>query len=397
MPEHAARKPENAVLYIIGALVGIGIVAVYSSSAFKCLSFTDSAYCLKRQLAWALISIAGMVVVMNVDYRKILKYAPYILGGTALLLLAVLVPGVSREVNGARRWIQLGPVNFQPSEAAKLAVLVFAAWYAAKYGGRLKSFWKGFLPAAAVIGAVSGLILIEPDLGSSVFIGTVAIVVLLIAGVRLWHLAVALLVSAPAVAYVAITRFEHVANRLSTFFNPDLDPLGLGHQVHQSLVALGSGGLFGAGLGESRQKLFYLPAERTDFIFAIIGEELGFIGTCLVIALFAALLINGMRIVRRTRDNSGFLLAFGIVFSIALQAILNIAVVTGSIPPKGIPLPFISFGGSGLFFLMISIGMLINISRVNASIALAEEAKETSSAAENETNKSGEAGCALTE
>lgn len=359
------KRHENTLLAIAGALVGLGIVMVYSSSAFRSQSFAESAFKVWRQIVWAALSVTGMFFTMYFDYRRLARLSPWLMGFSALLLALVLVPGVSREINGARRWLQVGSFNFQPSELAKFSVILFTAWYADRYRDRLKQFWRGLLPAALAVGTVAGLVVVEPDLGTCMYIMTVAFIMLLVAGIRPLHLLPLGALAAPALAYLVLTKFSHVQARLAAFFNPGSDGAGVGYQVKQSLIALGSGGLFGLGLGQSNQKLYFLPARDTDFIFSIIGEELGFMGSCVVIILFMGLLVKGIQVARRSRDLLGFMLAFGVVFAVSLQALLNLAVVTGSVPPKGISLPFISFGGSGLFFLMLSVGVVVNVARVN--------------------------------
>jgi cell division protein FtsW len=363
------QSAQHSLLAVVALLLAVGIVMIYSATAARSIEFSDSTYRLRRQILWALLSIIGMTLAWGTDYREVTKRSTWLLAGAGALLLLVLIPGLGHQVGGARRWFRFSVVSFQPSEFAKIAVVIFAAAYAVTRRDRIKEFRKGFLPAFAAVAGVALLIMMEPDFGTAVFLGTVGVIVLIVGGIRLLHLlpfAAAGGAGILGILLLAPQKFAHVWNRLAVWWNPASDPLGGAHQLNQSLIALGSGGQFGVGIGQSMQKLYFLPEHHTDYIFAILGEELGFMGTAGVIVLFMVFIWQGMKIAAGARDRLGFLLAFGITFQIGLQAAMNIAVVTASIPPKGISLPFISFGGSSLFFLMAEVGILANIAGVAA-------------------------------
>lgn len=358
------------VIVIVALLFAIGLVMIFSSTAViakESERYADSSYFLYRQAMWIVISLIGFYVAIRVDYRFWERHARWVLCAAALLLVAVLLPGIGSTINGARRWFRLGPLSFQPSEIAKLALLIFLASYVSSDRDRLKKFTTGIVPTFAAIAFVCGLVFLEPDVGTSVFIGLTALAVLIVAGAKPAHLLPIFGVCLIGVAIIALTKHDYVSSRVGVFLNPDADPAGKGYHLKQSLVALGSGGIFGVGLGNGISKLFFLPEVHSDFIFSVIGEELGFFGSMIVMALFAALLIVGWRICRKTDHPFGFLLAFGIVVSIVCQALINIAVVTGSMPTKGIPLPLVSFGGSSLVVTMFAIGILVNISNSSAA------------------------------
>jgi cell division protein FtsW len=291
-------------------------------------------------------------------------WATVILASMSLLLATlaslalVLVPHIGRVAGGARRWLSFGgPLNFQPAELAKLAVILYLAHFLANRGERTREFGAGMIPALVVLGLTAAPILKQPDLGSALILVLITFAMLFAGGARLEHLA-----AVPAVLAV-IFRAGYRSQRLLAFLNPWRDPRGSGFHIIQSLLAIGSGGLVGLGLGHSRQKFFYLPERHTDFIFAIISEELGLVGSLVVILLFAALAVWGFRIAARCQDRYGALLASGLTTMLVGQAVLNIGVVSGSLPITGVPLPFISFGGSSLVLNDIAVGILLNISQ----------------------------------
>lgn len=360
------KAPDFIIFVAVTILLGIGVVMVYSASAVKAYStYGDGQYFLKRQLLWALAGLIAMVVAMNFDYWILRKFAKLGIVVSLLLLVAVLIPGIGREVNGATRWIPLGGFNLQPSEVTKLALLLFMADSLARQGKRLQSFVRGLVPYLGLIGVIFLLVLKEPDLGTALATSATAVVVLLVAGVRFQQVLGVGAVVAPALVYVAMSEPYRKA-RLLSFINPWADKLNTGYHIIQSLYALGSGGIFGLGLGKSRQKFFYLPEQHTDFIFAILGEELGYIGCLVVLGLFFLFLWRGYRVALNAPDTFSSLLAAGITTLVGLQALMNIAVVTASIPITGVPLPFISYGGSSLLFSLCGIGVLLNISRYTA-------------------------------
>jgi cell division protein FtsW len=360
----------NAVIVIALSLtlVAIGVVMLYSATAVmaeKSPRYNDSTWFLKRQLVWVLLGIAAMIVTARVPYTFWERWRAPVLIGAFVLLGLVFVPHVGVSLNAARRWIRVGGFFFQPSEAAKIGIAVFLAGFAAKDPDRMKTFLKGFVPAFATLGLCCGMIIIEPDIGTSVFIAVVMTCMLVVSGVRAVHLAPCVLLAGCLATYYAVTHTEHFMARVHTFRHPEEDPLGKGHQILQSLIALGSGGWTGEGLGRGLAKLYFLPEAHSDFILPVIGEELGFVGTTFMVLLYAALGFVGFGIMRRAKDRFGFLLAFSLTTYIILQAAMNVAVVTAAIPTKGIPLPFVSAGGSSVLFTLAGVGILVSIA--NAS------------------------------
>ena len=362
-------------------LGGIGLVMVYSASSIVAADrYGDAAYFLKRQLIWVGLGTAAMLLTQRIHYAALRRFAAPLLLLAVGALALVLVPGVGRVAGGARRWISLGgPFSFQPAEAAKLAMAIYLANFLANRGERLQDFRRGIVPPVLVTGLMFGLILAQPDLGSALIIGVVTLVMLFVAGARVVHLAGLILIGIPGVL-LAILGEEYRRRRLLAFLDPWADPQGAGFHIIQSLLALGSGGLLGVGLGNSRQKFFYLPERHTDFIFSILGEEMGLIGTGAVVALFALFAYRGFRVARRAPDQFGSLLAAGITLMVVLQAVLNIGVTTGVLPITGVPLPFLSFGGSSLLFTMIASGILLNISQY-ARVPAEDEVARTAPAA----------------
>jgi len=370
------------LLILVLALVSIGLVMLYSATgvaAERSARYQDAGYFLKKQLLWVALSVGALAAGALVPTSFWIRWKAPILAVSAGLLALVFVPGVGVEINAARRWIRVGGWFFQPSEAAKLGIAIFLCGFAAADPERLRRFFTGFLPSCAVIAGVSGLILVEPDVGTALFVALVMGLMLLAAGLRLTH-ALPVFVSATGfLAYYALTHTEHVMVRLETWLHPERDPLGKGHQILQSLVALGSGGWLGVGLGRGMSKLYYLPEVHSDFIFPVIGEELGFAGGAAVMLLYAALAWVGYRIMFRATSRFGFLLSFSLTSYIILQAIINVAVVTAAVPTKGIPLPFVSAGGSCLLFTMGGVGMLVRIANETERGACGERAPASSS------------------
>ncbi len=352
------------LLFIVTfVLIGFGLVAIYSTSAiFAQQKFGDSLFFLKRQLLWVSLGLVAMLIAWGVKYELIKSLSKPLLFLTIALLVLVLFPQFGREAGGARRWLRIGAVGFQPSELGKLALILYLSDYLTRKQNKIKSFSRGFFPPMLVLGGMAGLILIQPDLGTVVLLGIVSLILLFVAGIRIIYLGGLVLSSLPAL-YFLISGVGYRQRRILAFLNPWQHATGAGYQIVQSFLALGSGGVKGVGLGESRQKLFYLPASYTDFIFSIVGEELGFIGTVSLVVLFLVFLWAGIRVAYQSPDLFGYLLGIGITVAISLQAIMNIGVATGSLPTKGISLPFISFGGSSLLFNMMGVGLLLNIAR----------------------------------
>jgi cell division protein FtsW len=361
-----ARKKEAdfIILFTALTLVAFGIVMVFSASVYILGEGVrgDSFFHLRRQAFWAALGLAGMFFFSNFDYWKLKRYTNLSLLASLILLLAVFIPGVGMEINGARRWIGVAGLTGQPSDLAKVALLLFAAAYLSRKDVRVHKFFEGPFPVLAALGVFFLLILMQPDLGTAMAMAGTVMVVVFVAGMPLHHLGLLGAVSLPVMGYLMASE-PYRLRRLMSFRDPWADPLNTGYQIIQSLYALGPGGIFGLGLGRGRQKYFYLPEPHSDFIFAVIGEELGFIGATSVLLLFFLLLWRGFKIALSAPDSFGSLLATGITAMIGLQALMNIGVVTGSIPVTGINLPLISSGGSSLLFTMCSIGVLLNISK----------------------------------
>ena len=352
------------LLVLVLALLTIGLVMLYSATAVVAEHsprYHDSGHFLKKQLVWTLIGIGAMLVTSRVPYGAWARWRVPILLATVVLLGLVFLPGVGATLNAARRWIRVGGFFFQPSEAAKIGIAVFIAGFAAQDPDRLKRFFSGLMPAVAALAAVCGLILVEPDVGTSLFIAMTMGMTMIVAGVRWTHVLPLFVGAGSLVAYYALTHTEHIQARFAGWWYPERDPLGKGHQILQSLLALGSGGWTGEGLGRGTAKLYFLPEAHCDFIFPVIGEEMGFVGAAGILILYMALGLVGYRIMRRAPDRFGFLLAFALTTYIILQAAINVAVVTASMPTKGIPLPFISAGGSSVLLTLIGVGMLVNV------------------------------------
>ena len=357
------KSQDFILFYTVIALLSFGVIMVYSSSAVSAyVNFNDSYYFFKRQIIWVTLGIVAMLFTTNIDYHVWRKLANPILIVTLVLLILVLVPGLGKVVNGARRWLGFGSLYLQPSEIAKLSMVLFCSASLAKHQEKITSFIKGLVPQLLILLLVFGLILKEPDLGTAMAIGGTIFVLLFTAGAKLSHLSSLGVIGVIGIV-AAIFLEPYRLKRLLAFSNPWADPLDTGYHIIQSLYALGSGGLFGVGLGRSREKFLYLPEPHTDFIFAILGEELGFIGTITVILLFFLFAWRGYKVAISAPDIYGSILAAGLTTMIVMQALMNIAVVTASMPVTGIPLPFISFGGSALIFTLAGVGILLNISR----------------------------------
>ncbi|MEN6413708.1 MAG: stage V sporulation protein E [Veillonellales bacterium] len=357
------KSPDFIIFFTVAILLGLGVVMVYSSSAVSAyVNFHDSYYFLKRQLIWVSLGLLTMLLTMNIDYHVWRKLTKPIMLVTLCLLVLVLIPGLGKVVNGARRWLGFGSLYLQPSEVAKLSMVLFCSTTLARRQDKMTSFFKGVVPQLLMLIVVFGLILKEPDLGTALAIGGTVFVLLFTAGAKISHL-VSLGIAGVGGIIAAILVEPYRLKRLLAFSDPWSDPLDTGYHIIQSLYAIGSGGLFGVGLGRSREKFLYLPEPHTDFIFAILGEELGFIGTTAVILLFFLFAWRGFKVAISAPDIYGSLLAAGMTTMIIIQALMNIAVVTASMPVTGIPLPFISFGGSALIFTMAGVGILLNISR----------------------------------
>src|SRR6202166_3093473 len=351
------------------ALCLVGAVMVFSASAVTARDEFGSGYhFLIHQLLWLVLGLGGMMLTMNFDYRKLRR--PEVIFTGLFIVLSMLV-GVFflDKSHGTHRWIQLGPANLQPSELAKLAVIFYLAWFLERRrrpeGFGMDDWKRTILPAIGPVLVLIGLVVLEPDLGTAVEIFIIAVAMLYVAGLDARYIIGAGLAALPVI-YLLIVHVSYRLQRVTAFLNPLSDPQGRGFQLLQSLIAVGSGGFTGVGLMESKQKLFYLPEAHTDFIFAVLCEELGFIGGAIVLTLFAAYAWRGLRAAFRAPDDFGRFLAVGITVMVATQALINLGVVLGMMPTKGIPLPFISYGGSSLFGMLLATGVLLNISQQGA-------------------------------
>jgi len=336
---------------------------VYSASAIVAKQNNgDSLFYLKRELLWLIIGM-GLFIFMSVfDYHKLIKLSPMLFVFSLVLMVVVLLPGIGNEVSGAKRWLKIGGFRaFQPVEFMKVCLMLFLPALILKRREYLGEFFRGFGVILAVVLVVAALLLLQPNLGYTVVIGSSVILLSFIAGFRPSHIGGVILASLPPLVVLIFTE-EYRMRRVMAFMNPWADPSDKGYHLIQSFIALGSGGLFGSGFGNSRQKLYYLPEPHTDFIFSIIGEEGGFIATSLVIAAFIFILAKGFKIALSSRDEFGYLVACGITVMLGVQTIINIGVVVGMLPPTGIPLPFISYGGSSMLGTMACMGILMNIS-----------------------------------
>ncbi|MEW6410525.1 MAG: putative lipid II flippase FtsW [Nitrospirota bacterium] len=355
---------DHIILMATLALIGIGLAAIYSSSAVMAMNkYGNPYYFLRNQLMWVAIGLLGMFIGMRLNYTKLKGTTVFLLILSLILLILVLIPGIGSEINGARRWLRAWSFSFQPIEIAKLSLIIYIAYYIERKEDVIRDFKYGFLPAIVVLTIFQILIMRQPDIGSAFVIGLCIIVLLFIAGARITHILTLALISLPYI-YKILSSTGYRKKRIIAFLDPWNDSTGAGFQMVQSFLALGSGGLFGVGIGEGKQKLFYLPEPHTDFIFSLIGEELGFVGGITVILLFSLIIWRGLKIALGASDVFGMYLALGITIMIGGQALMNLGVVTGLLPTKGITLPFVSAGGSSLVVSMTAIGILLSVRRV---------------------------------
>lgn len=341
-------------------LVLIGFIFVYSASSYSAeLNYGNKYYFLTKQIIGAVLGFIALIVTSKIDYRVYNKFKLPILIVGIVLLAIVFIPGLGVSNYGAQRWIRLPGFTIQPSEIAKFCFVIFCAGYLAKNKDIVKSF-KGILPILCIGGIICVLIMLEPNMSITICVGLTMFLMLFIGGAKIKHFVI-LSVPVIALGFLLILMEPYRLQRLVAFINPWANPQGEGYQLIQSLYSLGSGGLFGVGLFNSRQKYLFLPFSESDFIFSIIGEETGFLGCLTIILIFGVLIYQGIKIAFSAKDRFGCYLASGIISIIATQVLVNIAVVTGSIPPTGVPLPFISAGSTALVVFMASIGVLLNI------------------------------------
>ena len=350
------------LLFPVLFLVGIGVVMVYSaSSAMALKKFGSDYFFLKKQAFFTLLGIIVLVVCRHFPYTFYRPLSYPVLFLSLVFLIAVFIPQLGLSAGGATRWLRIGSFTFQPSELARFALVIYLAYSLEKKGARLKDFSIGFLPHVLFPIIFAGLIFMQPDFGSVVILSVLTWLMLFIGGVRLKHLFVSILALLPIGMYLLMSA-EYRWKRLLGFIDPWQYPADEGYQIVHSLMAFGTGGLWGAGIGKGYQKLFYLPEPHTDFIFSVIGEELGLIGILVIIGLYAWILVRGIQIAKMTEDPFGSFLAVGLTVAMGLQIVVNMGVALGLLPTKGLTLPFLSYGGTSLLLNMASIGILLNIS-----------------------------------
>lgn len=358
-----SRPMDRTVLIVTYLLTLIGLIIMFSASGVLAETrYGDSTFFLKRQSLWLLLGLVAMHWVAQRDYNVWETLTPYALVLTFVLLILVLLPILGTQVNGARRWFRVAGFSIQPGEIAKLSIVLYLASFLVRKEQVLITFTRGVLAPMAVVGLFAGLLLLEPDMGTAVVLTLLLFGLLFLGGARLPHL-LCLGVCLLAVAYTLIMESDYRRRRLLNFLNPWQDSADTGFQLTQSFVALGNGGLFGVGLGEGRQKLFFLPEAHTDFVLALVGEELGFLGTGLLIVLFAILIVKGFKIAGQAPNAFGRHLACGVTLLVGIQVLINVSVVSGLLPTKGLTLPFVSYGGSSLIVSLVAIGILLSISR----------------------------------
>jgi cell division protein FtsW len=347
----------TTLAFCVAALLALGLVMLYSSSVTQV-----GGHYLMMQLIWCAFGFTLCVAATALDYQLLKKIAAPIFILALLLLLLVLVPHIGRKINGARRWFDFHGVRFQPSEFGKIALIIMLAWYGDRYQRQMPAWKRGVIFPGALIALMLGLVFVEPDRGTTILLAAVSGTMLLIAGVRLKCIVLPVLLGVAGLA-VSLLHDPMRLRRIFGWWDLEQHKDGVGYQAYQAMIALGSGGWMGLGLGNGRQKLGFVPEDHTDFIFSIIGEELGLIATLLVVLAFVVIAICGIYIALRARDPFGSLLAAGITFLISLQAAINIGVVTSALPNKGLPLPFISYGGSNLLAMLTCVGLLFSIAR----------------------------------
>ncbi len=355
-------KPDRILFLVTLVLVGVGVAMVFSSSAIVAKEkFGDPNYFAFKQLISAMLGLAVMFVVMKVDYHTYRHPAIVFSALAVVVALLVLVFFLAAAAN-THRWIQLSGFSVQPSELAKLALIFFLAYFLEKRKGKVNDLAFTLVPVAVIVAILAGLIVLQPDLGTAVSLLAISAVLLFVAGLDLRWIAISVIFALPAF-YLLVFRVNYRRQRILAFLNPWDEPLGRGFQIIQSLISVASGGIAGLGFMEGKQKLFYLPEAHTDFIFAVVGEEFGMIGTCAVLLLFVVFLWRGLRASMSAPDLFGFYLALGITMMVCVQAFINMSVVLGLLPTKGIPLPFLSYGGSSFVVMLAAVGILLNVSQ----------------------------------
>jgi cell division protein FtsW len=358
------KKPIDFwLLFTVVILLATGLITMFSASMpYANREYGDLAYILKNQLKFALLGLVALFITANIDYHFYRKFTIPIFGFALFLLILVLVPGFHGNDPKIRRWLYIGPINFQPSEIMKIALIMFFAHLMSKYDYNVPKFFKGFLLYFVIFGIVAVLLIKEPHLSCTIIVFAITVVMLFCAGAKIFHFILTGIPALAGLAYVALFT-DYMKDRLLSFKDPFMYKSDIGWQVVQSLYAIGTGGLFGKGLGKSMQKFLYLPEPHNDFIFAIIAEELGFVGCVAILLLFLMFMWRGIRIALYAPDRYGSLIAVGITSLIGVQCILNIAVVTASVPATGVALTLFSYGGTALVLFLAEIGILLNISK----------------------------------
>jgi cell division protein FtsW len=363
MPARSRRfeRPDYWILAVVGILCIIGVLMVFSSSG---VDPEDPTYLVNRHIQWLVVGGLVLFVTMSVPYTRWRRYSVPAIAIAVLLLVLVLAGPFSEEIKGARRWISFGPlpVSLQPSEFAKLAFILYLADWCSSKGEKVRDFSYGLIPFGIMLGLLAGLVMLEPDMGTTLVIFAVGVTVYFVSGAAVVHMIAGLLVAAVTFGIAAVSA-PYRMQRVLAFLDPWHDPTGVSYHSVQSLLALGSGGLTGLGLGASRQKFGWLPEQSTDAIFSVWGQEVGFVGAALLITLFLVVAWRGYRVALRAPDGFGSLLATGVTTWVTFQAMLNIGAVSSAIPFTGVPLPFISYGGSSLVITLAGVGLLLNISR----------------------------------
>jgi cell division protein FtsW len=369
-----ATSIDKWLLASVLVLCAFGLIMVFSSSEVQgYVDHNNASYYFQHQIVWLAIGFVGALLALGLDYHRLRALAPAAAAVAVVLLVLVIIPHIGVTRNGARRWFGLGSFTIQPAEIAKIVLIVYMARWLEKSGPRIRSFRDGLVPFLVMFGLIVGLVLLEKDLGTGMVIAVIALAMFLVAGARASHVLGTLALAAGGM-WLLIRLEPYRFSRMSAFLNPWADSLNTGFQSVQSVLALGSGGLFGVGLGNSIQKYQWLPEAHTDFIFAIIGEEVGLVGTLFVLALFCLLAYRGYRAALRAPDRFGLLLATGITTWLIFQAFVNMAAVTLTLPTTGIPLPFVSFGGSSLSVSLAAVGLLLNISAQGVKPAVGRRA-----------------------
>jgi cell division protein FtsW len=362
-----SQQIDKILLFTVLGLIFFGLVMIASAGiAYSRTRFGDSYYFFKHQLFFGVLpGLVVLYIVQKINYNFWKNISLPLFAASIVALILVFVPGIGTKIYGASRWIQLGPFSFQPSEMLKLGLVIYLSAWLENRVERIKDFYEGLMPFLAIVGIVSFLLIKQPDMGTLGVMILISLSIFFLSGAKLSHLA-SLGIAGALALFVLIKTESYRMDRLTVFLHPELDPRGIGYQINQALLAIGSGGIFGLGLGHSLQKFNYLPEPVGDSIFAIIGEELGMVGAMFLVILFVFFAIRGLRIAKNAPDRFSKLVACGIVSWIIFQAFINIAAICGLIPLTGIPLPFISYGGTSIIFLMVGVGILLNISKYSA-------------------------------